>query len=517
MVVSDDLFQLIKSLSKSEKRYFTLQVNNNNSNPKNYMRLFAAIEKMEIYDEVEIKNLFEGEDFVNNLHITKKYLYNLILKSLRSFHDGKKVDFRLFNLLKDVEILKNRALYKQSMKSLKQAKSLAEKHERLSFLYRIYQLLILDALSGTNRNFKIKVTDLYENFREILNKLSDEFSYEETMHSLFLTYRSQLILRTSEEQEAFDNEFQKKINTEQEPDSFRGKIAFFYSQALFYRIGNKDLQQANFFYKKVVDTWENKKYEKIKKEDSTVYKLYLSNYLNSCHTIGKYDEFESIIAKIEGIPCTSIDEEVEHFQGIYFLQLLHYLNTINAFDKRKHLDASMLVSKIDEMFEKYGSKVNSARKISFLLNISLLFFLLEQYEKCKIWLYRLQDADTGILREDLQILARILSFIVLWELNDKYYLKSLLQSRSLEIGLKKKKKFYGFEKIILTNLTQLIRAKDDLKQEKIFQTFEKKLTELKKELNPSLPNGLEEILVWAKSKINKRSFLEELDEYKRLK
>lgn len=53
MKPSVELFNLIKSLTKSEKRYFKL-TSTLQSGEKNYLRLFEAIENQKVYDEEEI-------------------------------------------------------------------------------------------------------------------------------------------------------------------------------------------------------------------------------------------------------------------------------------------------------------------------------------------------------------------------------------------------------------------------------------------------------------------------------
>ena len=62
MKVTDDLFQLIKSLEQTEKRYFkvfsTMHVKGGESNV--YSRLFDAIDRQTVYDEEEIKKQFKG-------------------------------------------------------------------------------------------------------------------------------------------------------------------------------------------------------------------------------------------------------------------------------------------------------------------------------------------------------------------------------------------------------------------------------------------------------------------------
>ena len=52
---SDTLFQLVKSLEKSEKRNFKLYVKRNSaSEDLKIMHLFDALDKMDEYDEVEL-------------------------------------------------------------------------------------------------------------------------------------------------------------------------------------------------------------------------------------------------------------------------------------------------------------------------------------------------------------------------------------------------------------------------------------------------------------------------------
>ena len=79
MKPSTELFQLIKSLTKSEKRYFKLS-SSLQSGEKNYLKLFEAIELQNEYDEEAIKEQFKAETFIKHLPSEKNHLYNLILK-----------------------------------------------------------------------------------------------------------------------------------------------------------------------------------------------------------------------------------------------------------------------------------------------------------------------------------------------------------------------------------------------------------------------------------------------------
>jgi len=120
MKPSTNLFDLVKSLSKSEKRFFKLSASLQ-SGDKNYLKLFDEIEQQEYYDEELIKEKFKKETFIKHLPSEKSHLYKLILKSLRGFHADNSVSSLLKQEIKNIEILYNKALFKECRKFLKRA------------------------------------------------------------------------------------------------------------------------------------------------------------------------------------------------------------------------------------------------------------------------------------------------------------------------------------------------------------------------------------------------------------
>ena len=102
MLKNEYLYYLIKSLSKSEKRHFRLY---NKGDSNNYLLLFDAIEKQSHYDGIKIKETFKKKDFIKQLHVTKNYLNNQILKSLKSYHSKISKSAELKELIRDIEIL----------------------------------------------------------------------------------------------------------------------------------------------------------------------------------------------------------------------------------------------------------------------------------------------------------------------------------------------------------------------------------------------------------------------------
>lgn len=90
---SDALFQLIRSLKKSEKRYFRLQSKLEDPNAV-YLVLFDLMEGMEEYDEMEIlkrNQRIKAQQFSN----LKAHLYKKVLQCIRQYSLSAVMDIQI--------------------------------------------------------------------------------------------------------------------------------------------------------------------------------------------------------------------------------------------------------------------------------------------------------------------------------------------------------------------------------------------------------------------------------------
>ena len=134
---SDTLFQLIKSLEKSEKRNFKLYITRNSSSlDLKSIQLFDALDKMEDYDEAQLlnknKNIRKAQ-----LSNAKAHLYREILSSLRLIRNDDNVDIQLHEQLDYARILYNKGLYLQSLRTLERIKETAREHHQETFLLEV--------------------------------------------------------------------------------------------------------------------------------------------------------------------------------------------------------------------------------------------------------------------------------------------------------------------------------------------------------------------------------------------
>ena len=129
----DELFQLIKSLEKAEKRNFKLFVKRNSAQEDlKIIVLFDALDKMDQYDEELLlkKHKTIRKQQLSNL---KAHLYKQILASLRILKDDDNIDILLHEQMDYARILYNKGLYNQSLKVLNRTKDQARQYNQITF------------------------------------------------------------------------------------------------------------------------------------------------------------------------------------------------------------------------------------------------------------------------------------------------------------------------------------------------------------------------------------------------
>ena len=205
MKPSTELFNLIKSLSKSEKRFFKLS-SSLQSGDKNYLKVFDFIEKQATYDEDSLKSRFKNEVFIKHLPSEKNHLYKLIMKSLRMYSSGQSIGSVLAEDLKNIEILYNKALYKECSKFVTRAKATAQKHEKFYFLYELigWEKKLIDSAYEAGE-FSMNLDALNEEEEQVIAKLRNLAEYVVLYAKVNLIFRSGGFTRNEKEKQVVDD------------------------------------------------------------------------------------------------------------------------------------------------------------------------------------------------------------------------------------------------------------------------------------------------------------------------
>ena len=126
---SYNLFRLIQSLSKNEKRQFKIYSQRTASqNEKNFVLLFDAIAKMKYYDENIIRKKVSSISKIQ-LPNAKAHLYYQILKSLRFSQSQKEGKQKIMEMIENARILYNKCLYSDALSIIDRAKNKAKEYD----------------------------------------------------------------------------------------------------------------------------------------------------------------------------------------------------------------------------------------------------------------------------------------------------------------------------------------------------------------------------------------------------
>ncbi|MCX6274071.1 MAG: hypothetical protein NTV09_02530 [Bacteroidetes bacterium] len=501
---SDSLFRLICSMSKSEKRHFKLYAGRHSVEENNYLKLFDAIEKQKSYDEGSILKKFSKETFINRFPITKKRLYETVLRSLDAFHSQSSIDAQLKRELHFAEILYKKSLYGQCAKILTSARHTAMKHEKHSSLAEIHhwqkKLIEKDNYLGQNEE---SISAMLHEDVLIADRMKDFNEYWNIKSRLFLLLNRQGKVRNPTEL----NNFKKIIDNtllknEGKAQSHEARYLFNHIYSA-YHFGTGDYKSSYRFLKRNVELIET--HPAAFKEEPNIYFSVLTNLIYVSTSLKRYDEVFVLMKKLKSVPETldtsrNEDLEIKLFSSALSIEITLY-NTLSEFEK-----AIGLVPAIEKGLDRFGDKINRLRKAYFYFNIAVAYFGAEKYSLALRWTNRLFSEPNIDENQDIYCFARILNLIIHIELENDDVVPYILTSTSRY--LKTRNRVYKFESVFLEFIEHLIRLN---KKEDGDAIYKKLLLNLKKLSSDPYEKTVFEyfdFIAWCKSKIEHTSFRE---------
>jgi len=432
MAKKGNLFLLIKSLSKSEKRYFKLYMANGKSDA-NYLQLFEAIDKQVQFDEEAVRNKFKGKAFTSQLHVAKIYLSELILKSLRNYHANDSVNGQILDLIRDAEILYAKELYSASLLKVEKAEKLALRFEKIALLLEVLQwkrkLLISQSHAGGEM-----INSILEREKETLGKLLNLQAYWHKTHNLF--------------EEVQRKTFVKDLNIKM-ASSVQAMGLHRHLLYSFYFM-NGQLQKAENEITRLIEYLER---DPLRIEDDPgSYVTAISNKIGLLLAQKRWSEIEVLIKEMRNVPAkyklTSQSKfTVRLWLRIFNLELEVYRDT------RQLAKGIVLIREVEAFLNTHKNNIPDNYSIMLYYQIACIYFLKENYSKSLQWVNEIVNTNFGETRTELQCYARILNLMVHFELNNIIVLRYAVDS--CRRFFKKKKRINPFEQQILLLFSRL--------------------------------------------------------------
>ena len=503
MKPSNELFDLIKSLTKSEKRFFKLQ-SALQSGDKNYVRLFDLIDKMEAYDEELVKDSFKGEKFIKHLPSEKNHLYKQVLKALRAYYGETSVSSMLKQEIKNIEILYNKALFEECTKFLDRAKKLAIRYEKFYYLYELinWEKTLLEE-SFENGLFR-DLDKLIEEEKEVLEKLRNLAEYHVLYSKINYVFRSGGYARTEENKRIVDEIVNHPlIKGKNTAMSKRAATICYYTQG-FCNMANGDYRTALEKFQKVKQILDDQPH--LKTDLSKRYVRTISNIITCMMDTRQYKEVREHIQLLrslmeeDGFNSPDVQSIIFRNAGLAELEMCH---VTGDFSKGQR-DADEIMSAMAE----YDGKLHKEHELTFFYQFAYVNFGAGNFNKALYWLNKVLNDNENELRQDLYSYARLFNLIVHYELGNYDLLEYTIKSTARY--LQKRERDYPIEKLIMEHMKKLIRTQLAGDRKKVYESFQSELKKLIVGPEDEVVLKYFDFKIWLESKLRGITFEEAL-------
>jgi len=421
---TDTLFQLIKSLEKSEKRNYKLYANRNTSaEDLKVVQLFDALDRMDHYDEASLlkKNEAIKKQQLSNL---KAHLYKQILSSLRIITTESNIDIVLNEQMDYARILYNKGLYHQSLKVLDRMKHLAKANNQLTYLQQV--LFFEKNIEGLfiTRSIQDRADHLSDETNDVSSSLQRVAHLSNLALQLYSWYIRHGHSRNKKDDSALQEFFKAKlIYQPHECINFYERL-YLYQCFCWNAFIRQDFLQYYRYTQKWVDLYQEEK--QMLAIETAHYIKGMHNLMGSHFNLTNHKKLTETLQVFERfchseIVLNNINNRIQCF--VYLT-----ISTINKhFLEGSFSEGLLLVPGIEDKLKEYEIYLDRHRILVFDYKIACLYFGAANYEKAIDYLNKIINWKMD-LRTDLQCYSRLLHLIAHYELGNYQILDSLIKS-----------------------------------------------------------------------------------------
>ncbi len=408
MVASENLYELIKSLNASEKGYFRKQASLLvRGDENNYMKLFQAIEEQPVYNEKELLKRFAKEKFTNNFSVAKNYLYELILKSLESYHSD--VDAELKSLVRRIEILYQRGLHGHCEKLLVKAKNLARRYEDA---VQLAELLAIEAEIWRRQTFSDKTEEDVDALFDELDKTVEIFSnlikYRRHFSKLLYLMVKSGTIRNITQEVAYKYVMKEPLlKSEKHALSLKAKLVY-YNCRVFYFSAASDFMQMLVASREIVRLMDETPHHI--EINPSFYWSSVGNIVVCLDALKRYHEMPEALDKMVHYKPTTPGLKCHQY-------FLHRNLVISMYTKTgRNKEGVKILEQVDADLSSGGVMLpNRYIYVWYLYNAAYLYFSAGEYQKSNALVQQILDNYADDTGSDYQCFARILRLVIQFE------------------------------------------------------------------------------------------------------
>jgi hypothetical protein len=421
---TDTLFQLVRSLEKSEKRHFKLYIKRSSGNEDlKVIELFDALDKLIQYDEPlllkKLKTIKKPQ-----LANIKVHLYKQLLASLRLLKSGESIDLQLNEQFDFAHILYKKGLFSQSLKILDKAKETAKTNRKVNFLLAAITLEKRIETLHITRSMQTRAEQLSQEINEVNDRISKLTKLSNLAMLLYSWFIQNGHATNSIEEEKLEKYLHLNLpENALVPNGFYEKL-FLYQSLSWYAYIKLDFLKYYRYSKKWVEIFE---------EEPMMMRVETGHYIKGMHTLlnahfdlRNYEQFDIVLKRFQNFALTERVRLHDNFRTQAFI----YINSAKI---NQHCmvgtfkDGIAEVPHVLEVLKENELFIDEHRIMVFNYKIASLYFGDGDYDICIDYLQKIINENIGG-ESDLQGYARLMHLIAHYEIGNYDLIEYLTKS-----------------------------------------------------------------------------------------
>ena len=483
------LFDLIQSLSMSEKRFFKVFSGRHVIEDKNnYTALFDLIESMSSYDDQVVRDA----PFVKNSSAEKNYLYRSILKSLNVYHAQSTARLKIFDLLTSAEVLKAKGLYQQSLTLVLKAKGVAEQAELFREQLTVQEMQSELLLKNLDYEATLEVLNGEE---ELMRKLENLRAMTSLTTQAYAENLTKGVVRTKADLDPLERMTQTPLLKDKGQAHSRRARLHQISLALTYHMvaGNGEalIEETG----RIIEHYEA--HDHLIAYTPIGYVSAIFIYGSAQRDLGRYEDGLVTVAKLgEVVGREAVSKSQKAVASAFFYRYILGLQLHGKVGDNKA--AAVLVQESEKNVSSYQSFIGKPQLYDLLFQYAKFYFRERNFKSALSYTNDILNDHQFKVREDFGIAVRLFNLVVHYELGNDFTLDYL--SRSTYQYLRKRNKLFKVEKLLVRFLERHPSRFDQEKTQPALQKLIPALQACKEDEKESRALRYFDFVSWAESK-----------------
>ena len=414
---SPDLFELVQSLTPSERRHFSLRIGEKDLH---YGLLFRSLLEMPVFDEGSLLRELRKKGGGKNLSVAKRHLYFLLLDDLLAAR-SRSIEDEVRRACDHIRILRAKGLAEQARKLLRRNKKKAHEFE----LYRpLLDLIELEKMMLGNRSEEKELERLYREEAGCLEKLGNTNAYWRLATQIGRLQRQYQKMPGEAQQKALDALNRDPLLSQlDQATTLQSKIYFLRAKSTYYfTVGQPE--EAYLLNEQLLHLLENS--PSFLKQFPEIYLHTFNNFLIDSLLLQRFEALALGLEKLSSLSGKPAFRQIKDLEAQLFRQ--RYLLEINWQLSTGNIEKAVaLISGIERGLERFGARLLKPHRVTLEYLLAYLSLLDGRHDRSAHWISRLLQEKEDVVLEVFQF-TRILNLLLHFDLGNWEHLSYLILS-----------------------------------------------------------------------------------------